>query len=164
MKINAIAAISENGAIGFENKLLWSLPNDLNHFKKLTLNQIVLMGRKTFESISKPLKSRENWVLSNSKFDRVGTTTFKDFESVLNEFETVQDKELFIIGGTQIYLIALPFCSRLYLTKVHCNIEQADAFFPNFNASKEWVLVSEQLNKKDALHLFDYTFQVWDRK
>jgi dihydrofolate reductase len=154
MKIILIAALDLNNAIGYENKLLWNLPNDLQQFKAKTLYKTILMGRKTYQSISKILPSRNNWVLSNSNIVIPNATTFKNFDSVLK----ADIEELWVIGGNQVYLIALPYCSEIHITRVHTKVDNADAYFPTIRGFK---LVEQVENKADNKHAFDYDFERW---
>jgi dihydrofolate reductase len=124
----AIAAMSENRVIGHGNKIPWHLPEDFKWFKKMTTGQVVLMGRKTFESIGKPLPNRETIVLSRGGFAYPGVRTVSDLRDINPEMEL---REIFICGGAQIYGQALPFCSDLYLTLVKRTVV-GDAFFPPF--------------------------------
>jgi dihydrofolate reductase len=124
----AIAAMSLNRVIGAGNKIPWHLPEDFKWFKQLTTGNIIVMGRKTFESIGRPLPNRETVVLSRSQFSFPGVRTISD----LNELDLSNDsREVFICGGAQIYQQALPLCSDLYLTLVRREVV-GDAFFPAF--------------------------------
>lgn len=131
----AIAAMSENRVIGHGNKIPWHLPEDFKWFKKMTTGQVIVMGRKTFESIGKPLPNRETIVLSRGGFAHPGVRTIADLREIDLANET---REVFICGGAQIYAQALPFCSDLYLTLVKRNVE-GDAFFPPFEERFEMV-------------------------
>lgn len=133
----AIAAMSENRVIGNGNRIPWHLPEDFKWFKKMTTGHIIVMGRKTFESIGKPLPSRETIVLSKSGFNYPGVRTVRD----LSEVDPVSEsRDVFICGGAQIYEQALPRCSDLYLTQVK-KVVDGDAFFPRFEDSFERVEV-----------------------
>ena len=124
----AIAAMSLNRVIGAGNKIPWHLPEDFKWFKQLTTGNVVVMGRKTFESIGKPLPNRETIVLSRSQFSYPGLRTISDLNEIDLQNET---REVFIVGGAQVYKQALPLCSDLYLTLVKREVE-GDAFFPAF--------------------------------
>lgn len=127
-RFNAIAAMSENRVIGQGNKIPWHLPEDFKWFKKMTTGQIIVMGRKTFESIGKPLPNRTTIVLSRSQFSFPGVQTISN----LNEINTANEaREIFICGGAEIYEQTLPLCSDLYLTLVK-RVVEGDAFFPRF--------------------------------
>ncbi len=124
----AIAAMSLNRVIGQGNKIPWHLPEDFKWFKKLTTGQIVVMGRKTFESVGKPLPHRETVVLSRSSFYYPGVRTVTDLSQIDPAKET---REVFICGGAQVYAQALPLCSDLFLTLVKREVP-GDTFFPPF--------------------------------
>ena len=124
----AIAAMSENRVIGNGNKIPWHLPEDFKWFKKMTTGNIIVMGRKTFESIGKPLPNRETVVLSRGQFQYPGVRTISDLSQIDPAKEA---REVFICGGAQIYEQALPLCSDLYLTLVKRTVD-GDAFFPKF--------------------------------
>jgi dihydrofolate reductase len=124
----AIAAMSLNRVIGAGNKIPWHLPEDFKWFKQLTTGNIIVMGRKTFESIGRPLPNRETVILSRSQFSFPGVRTISDF----SELDLSNDsREVFICGGAQIYQQTLPLCSDLYLTLVKREVE-GDTFFPPF--------------------------------
>jgi dihydrofolate reductase len=124
----AIAAMSLNRVIGAGNKIPWHLPEDFKWFKQMTTGQVIVMGRKTFESIGRPLPNRETIVLSRSRFQFPGVRTVSD----LSELAPASDsRQIFICGGAQIYQQALPLCSDLFLTLVKREVE-GDAFFPPF--------------------------------
>ncbi len=135
--------MSENRVIGNGNKIPWYLPEDFKWFKKMTTGQIVVMGRKTFESIGKPLPNRATIVLSRTDFQHPGVRTVSDLRQIDLENET---REVFICGGAQIYEQALPLCSDLYLTLVKRTVE-GDAFFPAFE--NQFELAEEVLDCPD---------------
>jgi dihydrofolate reductase len=127
-RFKAIAAMSENRVIGNRNSIPWHLPEDFQWFKKMTTGNVLVMGRRTFESIGKPLPGRETIVLSRTGFYHPGVRTISN----LDEVERPGDaREIFICGGAEIYALALPLCSDLYLTRVKRTCE-GDAFFPPF--------------------------------
>jgi dihydrofolate reductase len=125
----AIAAMSGNHVIGTANRLPWHLPEDFKFFKKTTLGHVLVMGRKTYESIGRPLPGRTTVVFSRSAIQIPGTHVVADWEA-LRDIEP--DKKLFIAGGADLYAQALPQCSLLYLTHVHATPTGGDAFFPPF--------------------------------
>ena len=127
----AIAAMSENRVIGAGNKIPWHLPEDFKWFKKMTTGNVVVMGRKTFESIGKPLPGRDTIVLSRSGFAYPGVRTVSSFEAIDPSDPALAGKDVFICGGAEIYAQALPHCSDLFLTVVKRRVE-GDAFFPPF--------------------------------
>jgi dihydrofolate reductase len=124
----AIAAMSENRVIGAGNKIPWHLPEDFKWFKKMTTGNVIVMGRKTFESIGKPLPNRQTIVLSRGPFQYPGVRTISDLSQIDPAKEA---REIFICGGAQVYEQALPLCSDLYLTLVK-RVVEGDAFFPGF--------------------------------
>lgn len=138
MNISVLVAVAENGVIGKDNQLLWKLSDDLKLFKKRTLGHVVIMGRKTFDSIGKPLPGRINLVISrNPKLSIEGATVISSFEEALHQAKALTDKEeIFIIGGQKIYELAAPFATRLYLTRVNAAPE-GDAFF-DLSPYKNW--------------------------
>ncbi len=159
--LTLIVAASENNAIGKNNQMLWHLPNDFKYFKSQTMDHSIVMGRKTFESIGKPLPGRRNIVIT-----RQATFVAEDVDvanSLQDVFSYCRDEyEVFIIGGAQIYEQALPFASKVLLTRVHATIEDADAYFPALPAD-DWELVSAEPHRKDEKHQYDYTFEVYNR-
>src|SRR5271154_5827519 len=124
----AIAAMSENRVSGRGSKIPWHLPEDFKWFKELTTGNIIVMGRKTFESIGRPLPNRETIVISRSQFTHPGVRTISDLSQIDPAGET---REVFICGGAEIYALALPLCSDLYLTLVRGKVD-GDVTFPTF--------------------------------
>ena len=149
MMISIITAIGKNNAIGRDNRLLWHIPDDLRHFKKITTGNIIVMGRKTYESIGKPLPNRTNIVVtSDKKYKADGCLVKHSLEEVLNEAKNYGNKEVFIIGGGQIYQQALPHADKLYLTIVDDEPE-ADTFFPDYSEFKN--VISEENHEQKGL-------------
>lgn len=144
----AIAAMSLNRVIGRGNGIPWHLPEDFKWFKRMTTGQVVVMGRKTFESIGRPLPNRTTLVLSRSAFVHEGVRWVKDFSEIHPEKE---DSEVFICGGAQIYAQALPMCSDLYLSLVKRTVE-GDAFFPAFESDFELAGKLREGEDFDILH------------
>lgn len=138
--IKAIVAMAENRVIGKNGRIPWHLPLDLKWFKKITMGHVIVMGRKTFESIGKPLPGRENVVLSRSGFSADGIVVLKSLEEVVGKY---QGREIFICGGAQIYEFALPYCSFIYITHVKGNYD-GDAFFPAYESNFEIETVVEE--------------------
>jgi dihydrofolate reductase len=158
--ISLIAAVAENGLIGKDNKLPWHLPADLRFFKKTTLGHPIIMGRKNFESIGKVLPGRTNIVLTrNTNFAEV--ENLKVAHSLKEAFEIARETgtdECFVIGGAEIYKEALPFCQKLYITKVH-GIFDGNTFMPEFE--KGFRKISSVSNLKDEQNVYDYDFEVF---
>lgn len=139
----AIAAMSENRVIGNQNRIPWHLPEDFRWFKRMTTGNIVVMGRKTFESIGRPLPNRTTWVLSRSGFSYPGVRTLRSLDEIdLNAVSC----DLFICGGAALYREALPRCTDLYLTRVK-RVVEGDTFFPPFEADFE--LVAELMDQPE---------------
>lgn len=160
-KISLIVAMSDNGMIGQDNRLLWHLPNDLKHFKALTLGKPIIMGRKTYESIGKPLPLRKNIILTNARYLRIPDCTV--VHSVNEAIDATEDaKEIMVVGGGEIYRLFYPLVSRMYITYVHTQIE-GDVSFLNFDAN-EWQEVSRERFQQDEKHAFDYSFVTLDRR
>ncbi len=152
-KISIIAAIGKNRELGKNNKLLWHIPGDLPHFKKLTLGHPIIMGRKTFESIGRPLPNRTNIVVTrDSSYEVEGVVVVHSIEKAIEEAKKKDKEEIFVIGGGQIYEQALPFADRLYLTIVDAQAE-ADTYFPDYSEFKK--IISEEKNESEGLK---YTF------
>lgn len=156
-----IAAAAENNALGKNNELVWHLPNDFKRFKSLTTGHHIIMGRKTFESFPKPLPDRVHIVITRQEnFKPEGCIVVDSIEKAIAICPENEDN--YIIGGGEIYNLALPFTDIIELTKVHHSFE-ADTFFPKLNKS-EWVLVESEENYKDEKHLYDYTYETYIRK
>ena len=156
-----IAAIAENNALGKNNELVWHLPNDFKRFKSLTTNHHIIMGRKTFESFPKPLPNRVHVVITHQKdYNPEGCIVVDSIEKAIATCPENEDS--YIIGGGEIYNLALPFTDIIEITKVHHTFD-ADAFFPKINKS-EWELVESEENFKDEKHLYDYTYETYIRK
>ncbi|MEO1653721.1 MAG: dihydrofolate reductase [Bacteroidota bacterium] len=131
--ISLIVAVSKNGVIGQNGKLPWRLSDDLKLFKQTTLNHYILMGRKTFESIGRPLPKRENLVISRQPdYSAPGIQVFPNLPAAFAQAEAAGEKEVFVIGGGEIYRLALPYSHRIYLTQVDTHIE-GDTFFPELD-------------------------------
>lgn len=163
MTISLIVAAAENNAIGKNNQLLWHLPNDLRFFKNTTWGMIVVMGRKTFEAVNKPLPGRVNIVITRQPdWKGNGTITAKDLNEALLIAEETHFKEVFIIGGGEIYKQSMPVADKIYITRVHATLE-GDAFFPVIDQT-EWELTSNEDFIKDEKHQYDYSFQTWVKK
>ena len=158
--VSAIVAAAENNAIGKGNQLLWHLPNDLRFFKRTTQGHPIVMGRKTYESVGKPLPNRRNIIITRQPDYTVdGAEVVHSLQEALTL--CVGKAEVFIVGGAEIYKQALPILGRIYLTRVHADVI-GDAFFPDF-AEREWVLVSEESHPADERHAYAYTFMVYER-
>lgn len=156
-----IAAVGENNALGKENKLVWHLPNDFKRFKSLTTNHHIIMGRKTFESFPKPLPNRTHIVISRQEnYHPEGCTVVDSMEKALGMCPDNEDS--YVIGGGEIYTLAMPYTDIIELTRVHHTFD-ADAFFPEI-PKEQWQLVESEPNLKDHTHLYDYTYETYIRK
>jgi len=163
MNITLVVAASENNAIGLNNQLLWHLPKDMRFFKNTTWGMPILMGRKTFESMgSKPLNGRLNIIITRNKNwtseDVTVVHTMEEATALATKFSY---NELLVIGGGEIYEMALPLAQKIWLTRVHTTIE-GDVYFPKLNA--EWEMVSSTQNEADEKHKFSFDFECWKRK
>ena len=159
--ISLVAALDRDYAIGRGNDLPWKLPDDLKRFKALTLGKPVLMGRKTAQSLGRALPGRRNLVLTRSghvPFD--GMETITSFDEAI---ATLQGDELMVIGGGEIYALALPFATHLYLTHVDTDVGDADAFFPRFDAA-DWNIVHRESHPADSRHAFAFEFVDYVRR
>ena len=164
MIISLIVAAAENNAIGKKNQLLWHLPRDMKFFKNITWAMPVVMGRKTFESMGgKPLPGRTNIIITRQpgwKADGVFVVNSLDAaEAVTIKMDF---KELFVIGGGEIYIIAFDRASKIYMTRVHTEID-GDTFFPVID-NNDWKLITNTDNPADEKHAYPYSFQVWERR
>ncbi|WHY36955.1 dihydrofolate reductase [Bacillus velezensis] len=159
--ISFIFAMDENRLIGKDNDLPWHLPDDLAYFKKVTTGHTIVMGRKTFESIGRPLPNRRNIVVtSRDESSFPGCITADSAEEVLKLI--LADEECFVIGGAQLYSALFPYADRLYMTKIH-HVFEGDRFFPEFNED-EWELTSRKQGVKDEKNPYDYEYLVYEKK
>ena len=166
MKVSLIVAIAENGVIGKDNDMIWHLPKDMRFFKETTMGHHVIMGRKNFESIPhkyRPLPDRTNIVITRqSEYKAEGCIVVDSVEAALEIAKNNGDIEPFIIGGGQIYRIALEenLVDKIYLTKVH-HFFEGDTFFPKL--SSDWKETSKTENKADKKHKYNYDFITLER-
>ena len=147
--MNLIVAVDKNWGIGYQNKLLVSIPEDMKFFRSETSGKVVVMGRKTLESFPNglPLKNRTNIVLTkNPNYQVKGATILHSVEEVLEELKKYPTEEVYIIGGDSIYKEFLPYCDVAHVTRID-HAYEADAFFPNIEAMPEWVLTGESEEK-----------------
>lgn len=161
MIVSIIAAMDRNRLIGNRNQLPWHLPADLVHFKQVTMGKPIIMGRKTYESIGRPLPGRTNIVLTRSRdFDAEGVLVANTLQQALDYVPAVD--EVMIIGGSSIYELALPAADRLYLTFVENSFE-GDAWFPEYDQG-QWRMVSSEQHPADEKNSADYRFVNYVRK
>lgn len=166
MIISIIAAIGKNNELGLGNKLLWQLPADMKHFRETTSGHTVIMGRKTYESIGRPLPNRRNIVITrDSNYQKEGIEVVHSLDEALKvttleqgkKFEeNYEEVEVFIIGGGQIYTEAMEKANKLYITHVEATLP-ADTFFPEISNGK-WERISSEYHEADEKNPYEYTF------
>ncbi len=159
--MNIIVAVSSNWGIGKNNGLLFNIPEDMKFFREMTMNKVVVMGRKTLESFpqKKPLPKRTNIVLSrNADFAPDGVLVCHSIEALFKELKKYDTEDIFIIGGEQIYREMIPFCSRAYITQVEHEAD-ADSFLPDFTKLHSWEL--EDISPKLSDNGYTFTFNVY---
>ena len=160
-QITIVVAISENNAIGKDNQLLWHLPADLKHFKNITSGHTIIMGRKTYDSIGKPLPNRRNIVITRQiGLQLEGIEFVNSLDEALKL--CIDDKEVFVIGGAEIYRQAISLCDKIELTRVHQEFD-ADAFFPELD-NVTWKEVWREDHLPDEKNKFAYTFSTLERR
>ncbi len=163
MKISSIVAVSNNNVIGVDNDLPWHLPADLKHFKTTTSGHCILMGRKSYDSIGRPLPKRTNIVVTrNKEFYHSGLEIVHSISDGILAAQNTGVEELFIIGGSNIYEQTIELWDRLFLTKVDTYIDNGTAFFPELDMTK-WVLTSEVKHLADEKNPYNYTFCTYER-
>ncbi len=160
--ITLVAAAGENNELGKNNDLLWHLPDDFKRFKEITSHHFIIMGRKTFESFPNPLPNRVHIVLTHDRsYGHVGAEVVYSLEEALEKATSIKD--IFIIGGGEIFKQALKIADKIELTRVHATFADADTFFPEF-LKEDWELISEVKHEKDERHKYAFTFETWVRK
>lgn len=160
-EITIIAAVSENNVLGKNNKLIWHIPNDLKRFKKLTLGHSVIMGRKTFESIARPLPQRKNIILTRNKnYKAKGAVIAHNVKEALNFCEN--DNQPFIIGGGEIYKLFMSISNKIELTRIHKPYD-GDAFFPEILEEK-WKLVNSKKNYFNETKIINFSYLTYIKK
>ncbi len=162
MTLSIIVAASTNNVIGKDGKMPWHLPNDLKHFKNITWAMPVIMGRKTFESMGKPLPGRKSIIITRQKdYKPDGTIAVQSLEDAIAAAKEMDVKEVFVIGGGEIYRMAWGKASRIYLTRVQ--LETAgDTFFPEIDVT-EWKLTNQKNFEGDEKNPFPHSFQTWEK-
>ena len=163
MVISLVVAASTNNVIGKDNRLLWHLPNDLKFFKNITWAMPVVMGRRTFDAVGKPLTGRTNIVITrNNNWNAVGIKKVSDVQQAITAAADTDAKEMYVIGGGEIYKETLPIADKIYMTRVHTTPE-GDTFFPSIN-DDIWKLISNFDYPSDEKHAYGYSFQLWQKK
>lgn len=159
--LSIVVAVSENNVIGLANDLPWKLSGDLKRVKTLTMGHHLIMGRKTFDSIGRPLPGRTTIVITRQNaFQAEGCMIVNSLKDAIEIASN--DSEAFIFGGGEIFKEALPFTTKVYLTRVHCSVK-GEIYFPELNLA-EWEKTSEQRYLKDEKNEYDCTVQEWKRK
>lgn len=161
--ISFIVATDENNVIGKNNRLPWHLPSDMKYFKNQTWGMTVIMGRKSLESLGKPLQGRKNIVITrNTDWKPEGVQVAHSVAEAIALAKQTGVKEIFIIGGAEIFKATMSIADRIYLTRIHHKFE-GDAYFPEVSAN-EWNLMRSRFCKADEKNQYAHTFQVWERK
>ena len=158
--ISIIAAVAQNGVIGDKNALLWHISEDMRFFKRTTSGHPVIMGRKTYESLGRPLPNRTNVVISRTPREIEGCTVVNSLEEAIALFP--KEEEVFIIGGAQIYALALDIADKFYLTRVGHSYE-GDTSFPEWDAS-QWQLLNKESFERGEKYPYPFTFEEYIRK
>jgi dihydrofolate reductase len=159
-RVTLIVAVADNGVIGRDNALPWHLPEDLKRFKRITLGKPVVMGRKTFESIGKPLPGRLNVVMTRAAdYRRDGVTVVHDVEGAARAAGAAD--EIMIIGGSDLFRLFLPRATRVHITRVHADVA-GDVHWPALDAA-QWRLVEREEFAADERHAYPMTFESWER-
>jgi dihydrofolate reductase len=159
MIISIVVAIAENNAIGKNNQLLWHLPADLKHFKQITTGHTVIMGRKTYDSVGKPLPNRRNIIITRQDITIEGCEVAKSIEDALAL--CAGEEEVFIIGGAEIYKQSIHLADRIYLTIVHQKFD-GDSYFPEINYG-QWVETTREDHQPDEKNKLPYSFITLER-
>lgn len=159
-RLSLIAAVAQNRVIGVRNTLPWHLPADLKHFRRLTTGHPIIMGRRNYESIGRPLPDRDNIVVSRrNDYQAPGCRVVHSLEDALIAVNGAD--EIFVIGGAELYAQTLPNANRLYLTLVHANVD-GDTYFPEYDTNN-WRELSRERHEADERHAYSYSFVTLDR-
>lgn len=161
--IKILVACDENRVIGKDNQLIWHLPADLKRFKSLTTGHVILMGRKTYESIGKPLPNRTTIVITRQvDFQAEGTITAHSVEEAILKAKSLTREDIFIVGGAEIYSLSLALADQLLVTQLH-DIFEGDAFFPEISADT-WEMVDRERGVTDEKNPFQYSYITYQKK
>jgi dihydrofolate reductase len=166
MKISLVAAVAKNGVIGKNNDLPWHLPDDMKFFMETTRNHYVILGRKNYESLPKkykPLPNRINIIVTRQKdFEAPGCMVVNTIKQAMAVARDNGEQEAMVIGGSEIYALALPFADRLYITEIDAEVE-GDVRFPDYDKD-QWEEISRIQHEKDERHKFAFDFVLYERK
>ena len=163
MIISFVVAVANNGVIGKNGTMVWRQANDMQFFKNITWGMPVIMGRKTFQGLGKALPGRKNIVITRQPdWKAEGVVIVRSLDDALFVAQETDAKEAFVIGGGEIYRLAIEKVKRIYLTRINAEPE-GDTFFPDLD-TKVWRLVSKDDQEKDEKNQYDYSFQVWEKK
>ena len=163
MRITLIAAMSANRVIGRGNALPWHLPADLARFRRRTEGHVVIMGRRTFDSVGQPLPNRRSIVVTRRHdYHPPGAEIAHSLQEAIQRGRETESQEIFILGGAEIYALALPDVDRLELTIVHAEVE-GDTFFPECDLT-EWRLIEDERHEADDRHAHAFSFRIYERK
>jgi dihydrofolate reductase len=162
MTLSLLVAADENNVIGKDNKLPWHLPNDLKYFKNLTWGMPILMGRKTFDSIGQALPGRKSIVITRNKdWKHENVEVVHSIEEAINSAKADDIKEIFVIGGAEIFSSSFHNADRIYLTRIHHQFD-GDVYFQELPAN-DWALIQNKFCHADDKNAYSHTFQVWDK-
>lgn len=163
MIVSLIVAASDNNVIGKDNWMPWDLPAELAYFRNVTRGKTVIMGRKTYDAVGRPMPNRHNIIVSRNKDLTIPTVDIvSSIEEALELAKKDHMDEVFVIGGEQIYRLAMPYADRIYLSRVHITVEGGEAFFPAFDAS-QWTLTRNARYEPDAENNVAYTIMVYEK-
>jgi dihydrofolate reductase len=163
MTLSIVVILSTNNVIGRDNQLPWHMPADLKRFKNLTMGHHILMGRRTFDEIKKPLPGRVNVVITRDHHFAVeGVAISRSIDEAISKAEAAGDKEIFLIGGGEIFKQVIHRADRMYITRIHADIE-GDTYFPEFDDVNEWKLVDAEHFEADEKNAYPYSFLTYER-
>lgn len=161
--IKILVACDENSVIGKDNQLIWHLPADLKRFKSLTTGHVILMGRKTYESIGKPLPNRTTIVITRqADFQAEGTIIAHSVDEAILKAKSLSREDIFIVGGAEIYTVSMALADQILLTQLH-DIFEGDAFFPEISP-ETWEIVDRERGQTDEKNPFQYSFITYQKK
>ena len=161
MMITLVVAVADNGVIGRDNALPWHLPEDLRRFKRLTMGKPIIMGRRTFESIGKPLPGRRNVVVTrDTNYQRDGVDVVHGAEAAIEA--AAGAPEIMVIGGADLFRLFLPRAGRIHLTRVHANVD-GNVLWPELD-NRQWEVIERERHEADERHAHAMTFEVWEKR